>query len=773
MNTERIQYDMDINASSVELPASISADAAAITLSGNYNTSQSASGDILVKADTVINSRYPAAIQVLKSGATVTVEGGSLNCNSIRNAAILFGDDAYWEDQYGYGAHLDGTVTFTGAVAALNSVASNCITAGGIIGNNLTVNFTGAANGSAGIVLSAINGSGPANEAFGIHGGGSVTINGTFGGSISAFFDFSTLASKRWAEVYGIAAAENLTIKGGISGTIIASAYTEDTQYSWIQSNAYGLYSGTSLSVSGDISGTIAALAETTARAIYASDIQVSISGTVFAGKSKAGQTLEQIKSLLSDPQANKETLKASSSGSNAIYAYTGNGSVNILNGAMIFGDVRLRLGTLTVSSGAEISGYVWCKSLNFVLDAAPGAVVIGNGLDFSTISVKADTAVDGTYVLVGNLSAGSASAVRQITVTRGSQTVDLSWSKTTVSLGSGETFSYSINGSNLIFTVSGCGTPQGDTEAQTNLLSNGYSQIVAWDSEKGKVGYVATNGQTAPAWAGIWEWGSSEAAMWKVVGVGRFSADVAHDGILLYNGIGNTFAAWTDLGRGDYGYVSLCHVDGNFQTLTLADFDNNGLDDVIIYDEKGSFGIVSDAAAYHDVWHVDNAATNVQKVIGAGYFGNADGKSDILVKKTDENAYFLWHNQDSTFNTWNWSQTYLGSLDNDWEVAAIGDFQGDGVDDIIMWQKSTGFMYAWEDGKSSNQRWVGALNASQWEVAAVGDYNGDGKEDLLLRELLSGWGGVGYWAGANASNWTDLNARIETDMESKFAVVA
>ncbi len=309
--------------------------------------------------------------------------------------------------------------------------------------------------------------------------------------------------------------------------------------------------------------------------------------------------------------------------------------------------------------------------------------------------------------------------------------------------------------------------------DSNTNLLSNGYSQIVAWDSAGGKVGYVATDGQSAPTWAGIWEWGSSEATMWKVVGVGRFSADVEHDGILLYNGIGNTFAAWTDLNDPSYGYISLCHVDGNFQTLALADFDGNGLDDVIIYDENGSFGIVSDAAAYHDVWHVDNPETNVQQVIGAGYFGNADGKSDILVKKTDENAYFLWHNEDPTFETWNWSLTHIGSLDDDWVVAAIGDFQGDGVDDIIMWQQSTGFMYAWEDGKASNQRWVGKLDPSDWEVAAVGDYNGDGKEDLLLRELNSGWGGVGYWAGGSADNWTDLNARIETDMESKFAVIA
>ncbi len=113
-----------------------------------------------------------------------------------------------------------------------------------------------------------------------------------------------------------------------------------------------------------------------------------------------------------------------------------------------------------------------------------------------------------------------------------------------------------------------------------------------------------------------------------------------------------------------------------------------------------------------------------------------------------------------SIVDSWDWSQGYSGTFD--WKVAAIGDFQGDGIDDIIVWQKSTGNMYAWEDGDSSNRRWVGNLSASNWEVAAVGDYNGDGKDDLLLRELIGG--GLGYWGGANASNWTDLNTRIKDE---------
>ena len=310
--------------------------------------------------------------------------------------------------------------------------------------------------------------------------------------------------------------------------------------------------------------------------------------------------------------------------------------------------------------------------------------------------------------------------------------------------------------------------------DIRSDLMSNGYSQIVGWDSAQGKVGYMAANGAAGPAWRGIWEWSGSEAAKWKVVGVGHFrGSGTAHDGILLYNGNGNTFAAWTNLDNMDYGYVSLCHVDGNFQTKTLTDLDGDAFDDVLIYDNKGSFGVVLDAAEYHDIWHVTNASTNVWQLVGSGDFGAADGKDSLLVKKTSENAYFLWHNNDSTFKTWNWSQTYIGSLNADWSVAGIGDFSGDGIDDIAMWRKSTGEIQIWENGKSSNQRYAGSISQSSWEVAAVGDYNSDGREDLLLREKLSGWGGLGYWADADATKWTDLNARIETNMASKFTVIA
>ena len=76
--------------------------------------------------------------------------------------------------------------------------------------------------------------------------------------------------------------------------------------------------------------------------------------------------------------------------------------------------------------------------------------------------------------------------------------------------------------------------------------------------------------------------------------------------------------------------------------------------------------------------------------------------------------------------------------------------------------------MWVWDDGKENTAHWMGTPGTG-FKVEAVGDYNGDGKEDLLLREYLTGWEGTDCMAAADASLWNALNA----NRESKFAVIA
>ena len=435
--------------------------------------------------------------------------------------------------------------------------------------------------------------------------------------------------------------------------------------------------------------------------------------------------------------------------------------------GSMYISSGGTHCGSLQIASGATVSAYSGAV-IDFTVSGMSSAddylindLSLIYGAPTYTITVSANQS-NGVY----KLAQGAATFNKTITVGNGTVDYGTLSANGSVLEYNGATYQLLLDFGNLTLQI-------GENKSEfcaSNLLANGTSQIVAWDKEKGAVGFVATDGNESPAWRGVWDWDGADVDLWRVVGVGHFAgSQVDHDGILLYNGIGTTFAAWTNLNSGDYGYVDLCHVEGNFNTKTLTDLDGDEYDDVLIYDEKGSFGVVLDGASYQDIWHAEDAASNPWQLKGAGKFSGSEEK--LIVQNTSGHLY-LWTNNDKTFNTWNWSQEAIGYLGNEWEFITSGDFAGDGTDDIIVRKLSDGGLWLWDDGKENTAHWVGTPGEG-FKVEAVGDYNGDGKEDLLLREYLTGWGGVGYWASADASKWTDLNARIETDLESKFSVIA
>ena len=302
-------------------------------------------------------------------------------------------------------------------------------------------------------------------------------------------------------------------------------------------------------------------------------------------------------------------------------------------------------------------------------------------------------------------------------------------------------------------------------------LLDNGVSQIVAWDAGRGAAGYIATDVDGSAKWVSV---GYGMADIWDVVATGKFAGStVDNDGLLLYNKVNNTFAAWTDLSNATHGYKSLCWVESDFSTKCTANLDGDGFDDVLIYNTEGSFGAVLGAATYKDIWHVSDAPPTVE-LIGAGTFGHEDGLDSLVVKNLTDGSYEMWHNTNINGKKWGWGKVTITPAVEGWEVAAIGDFSGDGIDDIAMWNSNDGEVVLLENGKNDEQTVIGTLNDSKWEISAVGDYNGDGKEDLLLRELTSGYGGLYFANGGDLSSITSLGSSIATDVkDNKFAIIA
>jgi hypothetical protein len=304
------------------------------------------------------------------------------------------------------------------------------------------------------------------------------------------------------------------------------------------------------------------------------------------------------------------------------------------------------------------------------------------------------------------------------------------------------------------------------------NISGNAVTQIVGFDAARGAVGYIANEGVEAPVWKGIWEWGADSSM--KAVAVGHFAGtDASHSGLLFYNEDTFAFGAWTDITDPSYGYVELGNAGSAVEVKAIGNFDGNYNDDILIEKEDGSIALMPDVKG-----QIAITSGNAVELAGAGSFGAANGLDSIVVEKNGE--FQLWNAVDVAAGKWtaakimNADNQQLLDITGNWEVAAIGDFKGDGIDDIIMTAEN-GYSFLLNDGKIDSVEWAGEIT-SDFEVAGVGDYNGDGTEDLLLREMTSGWGGLGYWNGGNAGTWVDLNARIETSDEDghsgKFSVI-
>ena len=184
-----------------------------------------------------------------------------------------------------------------------------------------------------------------------------------------------------------------------------------------------------------------------------------------------------------------------------------------------------------------------------------------------------------------------------------------------------------------------------------------------------------------------------------------------------------------------------------------VGDFNGDGKSDIVFQNTASS-----DGAVY--IWAM-NGTTIANP--NAGYGGNAgkdwivkgvgdfngDGKSDIVFQNTAsaDGSVYIWEMNGATIA--NPGAGYVGDAGKDWVVKGVGDFNGDGVSDIVFQNMSAnGAVYIWEmNGTTIANPSAGYVgNAGKdWVIAGVGDYNGDGKSDIAFQNANAS-GSVYVW---------------------------
>jgi VCBS repeat protein len=108
----------------------------------------------------------------------------------------------------------------------------------------------------------------------------------------------------------------------------------------------------------------------------------------------------------------------------------------------------------------------------------------------------------------------------------------------------------------------------------------------------------------------------------------------------------------------------------------------------------------------------------------------NLDFKGDVLWRHTSGTVLVYLMNGPTVAETGS-----PGILSVDWQIAGVGDFNGDGKIDILWRNSNSGALMMWLMNGTSliSQEEIGTVGP-EWTIVGVSDFNGDGKADILWR---------------------------------------